>query len=332
MTRINPPRSVSRREFLKGAAGAAALLACNGLSLAWAAAPDKPGIPIAMFHKVDDTPQYPEDISSRGLSDLLDYALDRQFCPVNMSDILLGRVDAVVPKGLKPFGITADDSHRSVAFTNKDSNDPDQHNERSFYEILCDSCERHHLSARATFFICEESNNRYKGPKGYFGDTPSLPKVVKLFSATPGVELGFHTRWHKSMRKMGYVETTAVLRDQIDQLEAMGVLDYFVRVIAYPFGQPPKKSGIKALKDLGFYGGVLALGGKGEAGEGKPPFCLYDGKPLVDPFFIPRTNLGGKLYDASLQLRPFNPVDDFDKDIGKRSDIYVSKGAPESGA
>lgn len=319
-------RTISRRSFTKGLAGAAALLACNGFGLAWAVQSATPCIPIAMFHKVDENPQYPEDISSKGLADLFDYAWDQGFCPVNMSDILLGHVDAVAPNGRKPLGITVDDSHRSVIFSRKDSNDPDQRNDRAFYDILCDSAASRDLAPRATLFICEESNNRYKGAKGYFGDTSALPRVVKKVSATPGVEFGFHTRWHKSMSKMGYVETSAVMRDQLDQLEHMGVLDYFVKVIAYPFGQAPKKSGLKALKDLGFYGGVLALGGKGEAGEGKTPFCVYDGKPLVDPFFIPRVNIGSKLYDASLQLMPFNPIDDFDKDIGKRSDIYVSKG------
>lgn len=317
--------TLSRRSFIKCVAGCAALSVFPDFSVSWAAQ-NALGVPIAMFHKVDESPQYPEDISSKGLADLFDYAWSQKFHPVNMSDILLGRVDSVVPEGRKPLGITADDSHRSVVYTRQDKKDPDQRNDRSFYEILCATCKRHELEPRATFFISEESNNRYKGAKGYFGDTAALPEVVKVFSATPAVELGFHTRWHKSMKNMGYAETSAVLLDQLHQFEVLGLIDYFVKIIAYPFGQPPKKSGIRALKDLGFYGGVLAFGGKGEAGEGKTQFCPYDGKPLIDPFFIPRVNIGAKLYDCGMQLRPFNPLDDFDKDIGKRADIYVSKG------
>jgi peptidoglycan/xylan/chitin deacetylase (PgdA/CDA1 family) len=318
--------TISRRGFIKCLAGCAALNALPGFSVAWAAQGAASGVPIAMFHKVDEAPQYPEDISSQSLADLFDYAWSQGFHPVNMSDILLGRVDAVVPKGFKPLGVTADDSHRSVVYTRKEKQDADQRNDRSFYEILCTTCKNHGIEPRATFFISEESNNRYKGGKGYFGDTPALPSVVKMLSATPAVELGFHTRWHKSMKKMGYAETSAVLRDQLMQFEHMGIIEYFSKIIAYPFGQPPKKSGIRALKDLGFYGGVLALGGKGEAGENPPPFCLYDSKPLGDPFFIPRVNIGAKLFDRGLHMQSFDPLDDFDKDIGKRSDIYVSKG------
>jgi len=319
--------TLSRRAFLTGMAGGAVWFSMSAYGWAVAGQKKSAGIPIAMFHKVDDAPQYPEDISSNLLSDLFDYAWTQGFYPVNMSDILLGRVDQVVPKGLKPLGLTADDSHRSIFFNRAQVSDPDQRNERSFYEILVESATRYGCDSRATFFVCEESNNRYSGAKGYFGNTKALPEIVKKASATPGVEFAFHTRWHKSMAKMGYAETIVVMRDQIDQLEALGVLDYFVRILAYPFGLRPKKSGIAALKDLGFYGGVLALGGKGEAGEGPTPFCRYEGKLLGDPFLVPRANLGAKLYNNEIQLKPFNPLDDFDKDIGKRNDLYVSKGA-----
>lgn len=319
------PYSISRRAFLGGLTGAAAWLACGGHSLAWAG-PERTGIPIAMFHKVDDAPRYPEDMASDALASILGYAWDLGFSPVNMSDILLGRVDRVTPRGRKPLGITVDDTHRSVVYTMTRSQHPDQRNQRSFYEIFVSSTMERGFEPRATLFASENSNDRLPEPGGYFGNSSAFPLVVKTLAKTPAVEIGYHTRAHKRMTKMGAEETLAALKDQMDQFAQMGLLDRIVKIFSYPYGMPPTDKGVAALKTLGFLGAVEAAPGVNEGRTGEAPLCDYDGKLLADPFHIPRINVGPGGYDKNFKIYMADPVSDFDKDIRNRAPLYVSKG------
>lgn len=91
-----------------------------------------------MLQKADDSPRYPEDLSTDQLTVLLDYLWKHGFYPVNMSDILTSRVDCTVPKGLKPVAITAA-AHRSVMFSKSTARHEEQRKARSMIEILLDS-------------------------------------------------------------------------------------------------------------------------------------------------------------------------------------------------
>lgn len=77
----------------------------SGIPYAHAAAGvlEIPTIPILMFHRVDDHPRYPEDISTQQLNAVLDNAWKSGYHSVNMSDIILDRVDNIVPKGSRAF-------------------------------------------------------------------------------------------------------------------------------------------------------------------------------------------------------------------------------------
>jgi len=318
------PSTISRRGFLCALAATTAWVACGGKALALSS--EKPGIPIAMFHKVDESPRYPEDLSSAQLGGIFNYAWDLGFYPVNMSDILRGRVDRVVPRGLKPLGITCDDTHRSVIYTLEQSKHQDQRNQRSFYEIFTSSAAARGFDPRATLFASENSNDRLPEPGGYFGNTSALPAILKTMAKTPAVELAYHTRTHKRMSKMGYDETAASLKDQMEQFAQMGVADRVVKILSYPYGLPPSDKGIAALKDLGFIGAVEAMPGVNEGRSGEAPLCDYDGKLLAPPFHIPRINIGPGGYDRNFKIYFADPVSDFDKDIRNRGPLYLSKG------
>lgn len=312
---------LSRRAFLGNMAGAAAWL-LSGVSFA---EQERGGAPVVLFHKVDDAPRYPEDISSDALDRLLRYAWDQGFYPVNVSDLLLGRVDRVTPKGRMPLGITVDDTHRSVIYTRAHSQHPDQRNKRSFYEIFVNSTLEYGFEPRATLFACENSNDRLSEPSGYFGNSSALPAILKALAKTPAVELGYHTRNHENMAGMNAAETEALIKEQMDQFARMGVADRVVKILSYPYGKPPSEQGVAALKKLGFLGAVEARPGLGEGRDGEAPLCPYAGRLLVDPFHIPRLSVGAGGYDREYKIYQDDPLKDFDKDVRNRVGLYRSK-------
>ncbi len=290
-----------------------------------------PAIPILVFHRVDENPHSPEGISSEQLTRVLDYAWEQGYYPVNMSDIFLGRVDEIVPQGLMPLGITVDDAHRSVIFSRKTTIHTDQHNERSFIEILGDSTSRHNLPPRATLFLSAVVA-KHTGPDGgYFGSQMPLAGVLDALSVMPGVEAAYHTRRHPRMRNMGYAQTKAVMEDQIEQFRALGVLDRIVRILAYPYGLRPDDQGLQGLRELGFLGGVLSYPGVREGRYSEVPLCYYDGRLLNDPFLVPRVNIGALTYafgtiTAGARFREIDPVEDFRKDAQSIPRAYRSRG------
>lgn len=332
-----PSPLLTRRELLGALAGTFAYLLCpalpaaaNGTPEALPAAPRPvaPGIPIAMFHKIDDAPRYPEDISPEQLKRLLDHAFDAGFRPVNMSDIIEGRVDRIVPKGKKPLGITMDDSHRSVLFDSREARHPDQRNGLSFYAVYSEWAKRRGVQPRVTFFLSENSNDRLEGPlQGYFGDTKRLKEAVQKIAGTPGMELGYHTRLHKRLSKLTCGEFETIVAYQEEQFQALGVYDQVKKILSYPYGLPPEAGCDEILKRRGFIGAVLASPGVGEGGTGKAPFCLYAKGLKENPFRIPRINVGAGTYSREFVIKPEDPIRDFDKDIGKRAGAYVSAGA-----
>lgn len=290
-----------------------------------------PAIPIMLFHRVDEDPHSPDGITSAQLMRLLEYAWEQGYHPVNMSDILLHRVDEIVPQGLMPLGITVDDAHRSVIFSRKTTMHQDQRNERSFMEILGDSTARRNLPARATLFL-SGTNARRTGPDGgYFGSQMPLVGVLDALGVMPGVEAAYHTRRHPRMRTMGYEATKAVLQDQMEQFHGLGVLDRIVRILAYPYGQRPEDPGLQALRELGFLGGVLAYPGVREGHCKEVPLCYYDGRLLNDPFLVPRVTIGAMTYafgpiTTGGRFRDIDPVEDFRKDVQGIPRAYRSRG------
>lgn len=281
---------------------------------------DLPAIPILMFHKVDDAPRYPEDISTAQLTALLAHLWNMDFCPVNMRDILDGSVDRVVPRGLKPIGITADDAHRSIVFSRETARHEEQRNARSFVDILRDSLRASGHAPRATLFLSRVGDDRYSAKAGgYFGGHLPLAAVLDALAAMPGLEIGYHTCAHKNMRDMDAREVSQVMKEQIQDFAALGVGQRVAPILAYPYGVPPSPQGVDALRSMGFKGGVLAYPGTGEGRYATPPPCLYDRQLVTDPFQIPRVCVGAYTYAVrgagGPPYLPIDPLDDVAKDV-----------------
>ncbi len=296
------------------------------------AAADARFIPVLMFHKVDDQPKYPEDISSSQLDSVFAYAWRHGYRPVNVSDILYGRVDYVVPRGRKPLCITADDAHQSILFSTATARHPDLHNARSFLEIFTASTKAAGCAPRATFFLGGVGNNRFNDSVGpYFAGHASLRAIVRGLAATPGVELGYHTIVHRDMADMSPETACDVVRDQMAQFRSMGVFEHISPVLAYPFGEPPVSAAREALRSLGIIGAVTAAPGLREANEKTLKGCRYNGHLHSNPFLIPRVNIGAWTYtqrvgygESSYSI--IDPTQDFVKDACLPLRQYVSRG------
>jgi hypothetical protein len=303
-------QDISRRRFL---AGLGAALAACGTGISGAdAAPGEGAIPILMFHKVSDHPRSPEEISPEQLARLFDFIWTQGFAPLNMSDILLGRVDAVLPRGRRALGITVDDAHPGVIHSRKEH--PQAMAGRSFTEIFADSAGRAGLAPRATFFLSGQS---------YFGGKPGLAQVLDHLAPLPGLECGYHTRGHPRMKGWDSQRTRRTLEDQMEDFAAQGVLERISRILAYPYGLPPADEGLRALEDLDFLGAVLAFPGVNEAGYADLPVCRYSRQGLRSPrFHIPRVNIGAYIYAPKGGTAPIDPLDDFRKDVGSIPDVY----------
>ena len=302
---------ISRRCFL---AGLAAALATGPLAVSGAeAAPGEGGaIPILMFHKVCDTPRSPEDISSEQLARLFDLLWQQGFAPLNMRDILLGRVDAALPAGRKALGVTVDDAHPSVIFSRKEH--PQSATNRSFVEIFAASAHGAGLVPRGSFFLSGQS---------YFGGKQALAGVLDRLAPLPGLECGYHTRRHPRMTGWGYRQTRQLLEEQMGDFTAQGVFERIPRILAYPYGLLPSDEGLRALEDLDFLGGVLAFPGVNEARYTRLPVCRYSRTGLLTPRFrIPRVNIGAYVYAPGGGTAPIDPLDDFQKDVGTLPDAY----------
>lgn len=337
---------MNRRYFLRGLGVSLTLCACPPLMLTGGQAlaaeggmpqermiAEMPALPILMLHKVDDNPRFPEDLSTTQLQALFEYVWGKGFRPVNISDIINNRVDQIVPKGMKPLGITADDAHRSVVFSRATAKHSEQRNAQSMVEILGNSVRPYQCDARATFFLSSVGDDRYSGAaEGYFGDSLPLPDVLDALAVMPGVEVGYHTRTHTRMSGMGPDQVKALLEDQMRDFARLGVLDRVQRLLAYPYGIRPSEQGMYALRELGFTGAVLAFSGAREAKYDTVPACVYDGKLMTDAFLIPRVCIGAFTYAHNTSARAgayvaIDPLDDFRKDVERAlPNIYVSRG------
>lgn len=325
-----------RRFFLRGLGAALGMALLPPVSTvfskhAFARQNSTPALPILMFHKVDDSPRYPEDISTDQLLTLFDYLWKQGFYPVNMSDILTSQVDALVPRGKKPVGITADDAHRSVVFSQNTAPHAEQRNARSLVDILCASAKNAGLEARATLFLsCVGDDRISREPEGYFGNTRPLGDILAMLADTPGIETGFHTVPHVRMTNMDGPQVRSLMEQQIADFSRRGVGAKALRILAYPYGIRPSDAGIAALKDMGFLGAVLAFPGNDEAAYTTVPACLYDGSLKTDPFLVPRVCVGARTYSRKGAVHPYQPIDpleDFRKDVENALPLlYTSTG------
>ena len=140
-----------------------------------------------------------------------------------MSDLVSGRLDAVVPKGKKPVVITIDDGHPSVIYSAAQFPALKLGNKKSFLAVLCETAKEHGLTPRGTSFICEG------GAGKYFGARETLSAALKrIRAAAPHFEVGYHTRAHKLMKNMTPAQVLASLdflrgRRTIINLEAESV-------------------------------------------------------------------------------------------------------------
>ncbi len=316
---------IKRRTFLYSLAGFS-LSFCPLRALA----AQEPSLPVLMFHKVNDVPRYPEDISPSQLEEVFTFLWQQGFYPVSISDILDNAIDSVVPRGLKPIAITADDAHPSIFFP---TTHLPQKNTRSFMAVLLSSLAPFGFPARATFFLSEIADDRYsKEPGGYFAKRQTLPEIVEYLADYPGIEFGYHTIQHKNMKAMGAREVAATLKAQMDSFKQLGVLQAIEPVLAYPFGVQPSQSGMQQLRSM-FKGAVLAFPGIQEAAYQSLPTCQYNGKLLTDPFLIPRVCVGAYTYTykhSALEgdYQPISPLDDLKKDMFAPANglFYISRG------
>ncbi len=289
-----------------------------------------PAIPILAFYRVHDTPRFPEDISSSQLANLFSYVWSQGFRPVNISDILLNRVDAVVPKGFKPLGITSDAAHASMIFSTttapKGGDKGPLHNAQSFVEIFAASL--HNIAVpRASFFL---SIPKGKKTSSYFGSVMPFKDIADVLQVMPFVEFGYQTKWYSPLGSLKGDQVRALLEAQMEDFQKMGMLERIAPIISYPFGGKPNEEGMLALRDLKFLGGVLTYPGVGEAHHDKVPQCLYDGRLLTNAFLLPRVAIGSHVYapgNKPTKNPPIDPVEDFKKDVGRGvPSPYVSRG------
>jgi len=306
--------SISRRRFL---GGLAATWAALSLAPPFAYASRKEGsIPVLMFHKVCDHPRSPEELSPEQLELLFDLVWNQGFAPLNIGDMLLSRVDTVLPKGRKALGITVDDAHPSVIYGRKEHQQAAT--KRSFVEVFEDCAKRAGLAPRATLFLSGQS---------YFGGKHELAGVLDQLSPLPGLECGYHTRTHPKMTGWGYQQTRLLLKEQMEDFTKKGVFERIPRILAYPYGLPPAEEGLRALKELNFIGAVLAFPGVHEAKYVSLPVARYGSTGLLSPrFHIPRVNIGAYIYAPHGGTAPIDPREDFQKDAGTLPDIYQAGG------
>ncbi len=291
-----------------------------------------PAIPVLMFYRLEDDPGFPEDISVKQLNLLFHYIWDQDFRPVNISDIILGRVDEIVPKGYKPIGISADAAHASMIFSNitapQGADSGPLNNSKSFIEVLGSSL--HGIAApRATFFL-SVSGRKATEQSSYFGSIMELKDIADILSPMSGVEFGYQTRWHIRLNDLNQAQMTKVIEQQMEHFSQLQMLDKVQKIMAYPFGGRPNDEGMLALRNAQFLGGVLTYPGVNEAHYSKIPVCVYDGKLLTDPFLIPRVNIGSHVYakgNKPLKNPSIRPVDDFKKDVVNGiMRHYISRG------
>ncbi len=297
----------------------AALLAALCLSCGAFAA--ETTVPVLMFHRVNDAPGYPEEISTAQLTALFDWLWKNDWAPANVSDLVSGRLDAVVPKGKKPVVITIDDGHPSVIYSAAQFPALKLGNKKSFLAVLCETAKEHGLTPRGTSFICEG------GAGKYFGARETLSAALKrIRAAAPHFEVGYHTRAHKLMKNMTPAQVRTALVSQREQFRAFGVLDQVAPVLAYPYGYAPVFGPQAILKELGFTAAVLAFPGNGEQKYDCIPVCRYDGALKGDRFLISRMNIGALGYARGKKgFFKIDPIADFKKDT-EGTTPYVSRG------
>ncbi len=288
-------------------------------------------IPILAFYRVDNNPRFPEDISPQQLSALFLHIWSQGFRPVSMSDILLNRVDSIVPAGYKPIGITSDGAHASMIFSSttapKGSDKGPLKNSHSFVEIFAASLQNITMP-RATFFL---SIPKGRQNNSYFGSVMQLKDILDVMHVMPDIEYGYQTKFYNSLGGLSGPRMREVMEFQMEDFQKLGVFERISRIISYPYSSKPQEAGMIALRDLQFLGGTLTYPGVGEAHHKIVPHCLYDGKLMSNAFLIPRVAIGSHAY--ALGSKPvknpaIDPIDDFAKDVTRAiPKLYVSKGA-----
>ncbi len=287
-------------------------------------------IPIMAFYRVHDAPRFPEDISSQQLAAVFAKAWELGYRPVNMSDILLNRVDTVVPKGFKPLGITSDGAHASMIFSTatapKGTDKGPLNNTQSFVEIFANSLQDIAVP-RATFFL---SIPKGKKTSGYYGSVMPLKDIADALQVMPQIEFGYQTKFYTALGGVDGAMMRKIVEFQMEELQKEQMLERVVRIMAYPYSARPSDAGLMALRDLQFLGGVLTYPGVGEAHHKTLPLCLYDGKLMMDSFYVPRVAIGSHVYapgSKPLKNPPIEPIEDFMKDIVKAVPrVYLSRG------
>ncbi len=289
-----------------------------------------PAIPILSFYRVEENPRFPEDISSQQLTNLFAHVWSQGFRPVNMSDILLGRVDAVVPKGYKPLGITTDGAHASIIFSSstapKGGDKGPLKNAQSFVEVFAASLQNITLP-RATFFL---SIPKGRKPNTYFGSIMQLKDIIDVMQVMPDVEFAYQSKFYTSLGGLNGETVRQVMEFQMEDFQQLGVFNKITRIVAYPYSSRPNDEGMLALRDLQFFGGTLTYPGVGEAHHKTVPQCFYDSRLITNPFLIPRVAIGSHAYAPGtepVKNPPIDPIDDFKKDVIRGvPKPYVSRG------
>jgi peptidoglycan/xylan/chitin deacetylase (PgdA/CDA1 family) len=208
----------------------------------------------------------------------LEYLLSQGYYPVNLADVVLGRL-AHVPRGRRPIVLTFDDSSSGqFRYLPDGTLDPNCAVGviKSMYEDHGDA-----WPMRATFFVLMDSAEE----PGYtlFGQ-PELA-VQKLRQLVDwGMEVGSHTVRHTYLSMLSPAMVEWELAVSQDRIEAL-LPGYQVHSLALPFGDYPRDRSILAwgYSELAekYYGYGAAV--RVQGGPAPSPYS-----PDFDPLFIPR--------------------------------------------
>jgi peptidoglycan/xylan/chitin deacetylase (PgdA/CDA1 family) len=260
-----------------------------------------------MYHRIG----YPEDTWTRTPESFrsdLEFLVSHGFYPVNLIDVVLGRLDQV-PVGRRPVVLTFDDSTAGQFWLRDDGTvDPD-----CAIGILLEMHRQYGTDwpLHATFFVITPLD---QSGSLLFGQTTSGPQKVRQLIEW-GMEVGSHTVHHPNLRVVDSDVVQWELAVSQHEIEAM-VPGYSVTTLALPEGGTPQDDTLLARG----YSEAAGLGYRYLAavkvGAGPAPSPL---SPDFDAYRIPRIRASQDQLDVWFPSMAWSP-----------DRYYVSDGVPRT--
>ena len=208
-------------------------------------------IMIVMYHKFDSRFPSSDKKQNRNPADFqkdLEDLYNRKYYPVNVSDIVQGKLD--VPAGKTPIALTFDDSwgtqFRLVAGT-----DGQPHIDPNCAVGLMEKFHKAHADwpMRGTFFVLPQEG---RSPATFYQPESADQKIAYLIKS--GYEVANHTSTHHSLRSMTSDKVQWEIATAIKDIKLLDKTAT-MRVLALPYGKLPSKENQKYLVE-GESGGV----------------------------------------------------------------------------